>query len=136
MSTSNCKEGKRNHSETMETCHDQSSTELRPLVAHHSEMMSACSSGNYDLFLSLLQTADYKDSSGLNCRLLASQQDPITGFSPLVLAATGGHLDIVRTLLEEGAPWNALNRAPVITLPRMSIGKWLISWWMRGRKLN
>ena len=110
MSTSNYKEGKRNHSEMMETCNDQSSTELRPLVPHHSEMMSACTSGNHNLVLSLLDTATSEDSSGLNRRLLASQQDPEMGFSPLILAATGGHLDIVRTLLEEGAPWNALDR--------------------------
>lgn len=84
-------------------------TELT-LVEHHSEMMAACSSGDHSAVLSLLHGASAADTSGLTRRLLASQQDPISGQSPLIIASIGGHLEVVRTLLEEGAPWNALDR--------------------------
>lgn len=80
------------------------------LVDHHTEMMSACTSGNHAEVFNLLQNATAADSSGLTRRLLVAQQDPISGQSPLMLASIGGHKNIVHTLLEEGAPWNALDR--------------------------
>lgn len=46
----------------------------------------------------------------LRTQLLAAQQDPITGSSPLMLASQHGHLDICRALLDAGAPWNAVDR--------------------------
>ncbi|KAL7502086.1 hypothetical protein ACHAWX_000452 [Stephanocyclus meneghinianus] len=107
-------EGKRKHSEMMDTCsinnHEEEEDSFVRIVPHHTEMMTACSSGNHALILSLLNDATSKDSSGITRRLLASQQDPTTGKSPLMLAAAIGHLHICQTLLEEGAPWNALDR--------------------------
>ena len=80
------------------------------IVEHHTEMMAACSAGNQSAVLALLQNATSTDSSGLTRRMLASQQDPVTGQSPLMVASISGLVDIVRVLLEEGAPWNALDR--------------------------
>nr|CDS26613.1 Ankyrin [Hymenolepis microstoma] len=37
-------------------------------------------------------------------------QDPETGMSVLMAAAGSGHIEIVRYLLDEGAPWNAVDR--------------------------
>ncbi|VDN98151.1 unnamed protein product [Rodentolepis nana] len=37
-------------------------------------------------------------------------QDPGTGMSVLMAAAGSGHIEIVRYLLENGAPWNAVDR--------------------------
>lgn len=92
---------------------DQSSP---PLTKHHAQMMDAASSGNTAQVLSLLQLAAADDSSssigglGNQKHLLAAQQDPETGLSPLMVAAQNGHVDICRILLSEGAPWNALDR--------------------------
>ncbi|KAA3679982.1 type IV protein arginine methyltransferase [Paragonimus westermani] len=38
-------------------------------------------------------------------------QDSKTGISVLMVAASAGHTEIVRYLLQEGAPWNAVDRA-------------------------
>ena len=87
-----------------------------PLTKHHTHMMEASSSGNTAQVISLLQLAAADDSSsssigiGNQKHLLAAQQDPSTGLSPLMLAAQNGHMDICRVLLEAGAPWNALDR--------------------------
>ena len=80
------------------------------IVEHHTEMMAACSAGNRTEVIALLQNATATDSSGLTRRMLASQQDPVSGQSPLMVASIAGHIDIVRLLLDEGAPWNALDR--------------------------
>lgn len=80
------------------------------LVEHHVEMMTACSSGDHSAVMSLLQKATSSDPSGLSRRMLATQQDPVSGQSPLMVASIGGYLNIVKILLEEGAPWNALDR--------------------------
>lgn len=37
-------------------------------------------------------------------------QDPQTGMSVLMAAAGSGHIEIVRYLLDQGAPWNAVDR--------------------------
>ena len=42
--------------------------------------------------------------------LYASQQDPATGQSPLMAAATLGNGPLVEFLLQAGAPWNAVDR--------------------------
>lgn len=80
------------------------------LVENHAEMMAACSSGDHSAVMSLLQKSSTSDPSGLSRRMLATQQDPVSGQSPLMVASIGGHIDIVKVLLEEGAPWNALDR--------------------------
>eukprot|EP00986_Skeletonema_menzelii_P002420 scaffold652_cov142-Skeletonema_menzelii.AAC.7 len=75
--------------------------------------MEASSSGNTAQVLSLLQLAASDDSSvgiGNQKHLLAAQQDPETGLSPLMVAAQNGHVDVCRILLDAGAPWNALDR--------------------------
>lgn len=95
----------------MEVSQDESSSP--PLTKHHTQMMEASSSGNTSQVLSLLQLAAADDSSigiGNQKHLLAAQQDPESGLSPLMLAAKNGHLDICRILLDAGAPWNALDR--------------------------
>lgn len=38
-----------------------------------------------------------------------AQVDEEQGMTPLMLAAHHGHADVVRALLQAGAPWNALN---------------------------
>ena len=91
--------------------HESSSSP--PLTKHHTQMMEASSSGNSEQVLSLLQLAAADDSSsgiGNQKHLLAAQQDPATGLSPLMVAAQIGHVGICRILLEAGAPWNALDR--------------------------
>ena len=95
----------------MEVSQDESLSP--PLTKHHTQMMEASSSGNTSQVLSLLQLAAADDSSigiGNQKHLLAAQQDPESGLSPLMLAAQNGHLDICRILLDAGAPWNALDR--------------------------
>jgi protein arginine N-methyltransferase 2 len=95
---------------------DEADTSSPPLTKHHSQMMEACASGNYAQVLSLLELAAADESSsaseglGNQKHLLAAQQDPTTGLSPLMVAAQNGHVDICRKLLEAGAPWNALDR--------------------------
>jgi type IV protein arginine methyltransferase len=42
--------------------------------------------------------------------LYARQQDETTGKSPLMVAAEAGEITIVQYLLENGAPWNAVDR--------------------------
>ena len=91
-----------------------------PLVKNHVEMLEACSSGRLDDVLSLLSAASddesKTDDTGSNAHnisrkhLLAAQQDPTTGRSPLMVAAQFGNVDICKALLEAGAPWNAVDR--------------------------
>ena len=76
-----------------------SSTELM-------SMMDACQSGN----LPLVKTTLHKTNEKNNNNLAASLQDEKTGLSPLMVAAKNGHLEICKFLLEEGAPWNAIDR--------------------------
>ena len=100
----------------MEDCSNSYSSPSPPLTKHHSQMMEACATGNTTQVLSLLQLAAADESSsslegiGNQKHLLAAQQDPTTGLSPLMVAAQHGHVDICRVLLEAGAPWNALDR--------------------------
>lgn len=82
--------------------------------------MKACENGNLAIILSLLEAADaddnVKQSSSINSnnitskQLLAATQDQTTGKSPLMIAAQCGHLDICQTLIDVGAPWNAVDR--------------------------
>ncbi len=69
-------------------------------------MLQACSNGDLALVQSYLQ----QSRQFSNPPLAASLQDEKTGISPLMAAAEGGHLDLCRLLLEEGAPWNAIDR--------------------------
>lgn len=41
----------------------------------------------------------------------AGHQETREGMSPMMGAARGGHVAVVRRLLEAGAPWNAVDRA-------------------------
>ena len=98
----------------MEVSPDDDQNSSPPLTKHHTQMMEASSSGNTAQVLSLLQLAAADDSSSIGIgnqkHLLAAQQDPATGLSPLMLAAQNGHVDICNILLEAGAPWNAVDR--------------------------
>jgi len=98
----------------MEVSPDDDQNSSPPLTKHHTQMMEASSSGNTAQVLSLLQLAAADDSSSIGIgnqkHLLAAQQDPATGLSPLMLAAQNGHVDICKILLEAGAPWNAVDR--------------------------
>mmetsp|Transcript_12690 Transcript_12690/g.19032 ORF Transcript_12690/g.19032 Transcript_12690/m.19032 type:complete len:421 (-) Transcript_12690:720-1982(-) len=69
-------------------------------------MLKACASGDVSLVATYLQQS--REIS--NPPLAASLQDDKTGISPLMAAAEAGHIDICRNLLEEGAPWNAIDR--------------------------
>ena len=106
------------------------------VMNNHTEIMDAAKAGNHDKVLSLLDGADDEkdddvkqasssissinnEKSSINNtntnilsprQLLASYQDPTTGTSPLMIASQYGHLHICQTLLENGAPWNAIDR--------------------------
>ncbi len=54
--------------------------------------------------------ADDENNHLSRAQLLASQQDPVTGLSPLMLASQHGHIDICQVLLDAGAPWNAVDQ--------------------------
>jgi protein arginine N-methyltransferase 2 len=63
-------------------------------------MIQACRQGNTtDVHLLLQENPLY-----------ACQQDHTTGQSPLMAAADAGHATLCQTLLEAGAPWNAIDR--------------------------
>ena len=100
------------------------------VVNHHTEIMEAAKAGNHDKVLSLLHDVDVeknddvKQDSSISSineksnnttilsprQLLASYQDPTTGTSPLMIASQYGHIKICQTLLDNGAPWNAIDR--------------------------
>ncbi|KAL3910875.1 MAG: hypothetical protein SGILL_007514, partial [Bacillariaceae sp.] len=63
-------------------------------------MIDACAHNNTDV----IQRLAAQD------RLYCRQQDFETGISPLMAASQAGHVALVQQLLEEGAPWNALDR--------------------------
>ncbi|CAH8633165.1 unnamed protein product [Dicrocoelium dendriticum] len=64
------------------------------------ELVLACESGDLAKVQHLVEQQD-----GDVC-----YQDPETGISVLMVAASAGHTQIVRYLLNEGAPWNAVDR--------------------------
>jgi Ankyrin repeats (3 copies) len=68
-------------------------------------MMEACAAGN------LAQAQAIVEAHGDG---YASQQVVVectsTGWSPLMAAAHGGHIQLCQYLLEQGAPWNAMDR--------------------------
>lgn len=76
------------------------------LLPNHTAFMKACATGDHTTLKSLLNSTPDPTTR----RLLSAQQDTTSGKSPLILAATHGHFDICETLLQEGAPWNALDR--------------------------
>ena len=92
---------------------------VKNLPKFHTEMMEACASGEVSKVKSLLDnTANDAENGKTNevgnnadeRRILAAQQDPNTGLSPLMIAAKQGHLDVCLALLEVGAPWNAIDQ--------------------------
>jgi len=97
-----------------------STTSTTIIPQNHDEFMKACEGGNLAIVLSLLEAADaddnVKQSNSTNSnnisakQLLAATQDQATGKSPLMIAAQYGHLDICQTLIDVGAPWNAVDR--------------------------
>ncbi|EFJ15138.1 hypothetical protein SELMODRAFT_118824 [Selaginella moellendorffii] len=63
----------------------------------------------------LLDTAARGDATELRELIRAggdaSYANPSTGLTPLIAAAKAGHSEVVRVLLNAGAPWNALDRS-------------------------
>jgi len=106
----------------------QTSSSSEELVKNHAEIMDACAAGELATVISLLEEAACRkddnggdnnakgsssaDSGGNLSRkqLLAAQQDPKAGVSPMMLASQHGHVDVCRALLDAGAPWNAVDR--------------------------
>jgi protein arginine N-methyltransferase 2 len=70
-------------------------------------MIDACERGDLGLVQSMLSKSKQTCDCG---NVSASLQDDKTGFSPLMMAAKNGHLQICHLLLENGAPWNAIDR--------------------------
>jgi type IV protein arginine methyltransferase len=88
----------------MDTVDDDPSTsdhviEYDVAVVH--AMMEACTAGNLASAQSIVDL--YGD-------FYVSQQDDTTGWSPLMAAAHTGHVPLCQYLLEQGAPWNAIDR--------------------------
>lgn len=69
-------------------------------------VLLACSSGTKEEILELIRRHDDDDKAPIVCR-----QCPASGTSPLMAAAAAGRLDVCRTLIERGAPWNAVDRS-------------------------
>eukprot|EP00049_Salpingoeca_infusionum_P004391 m.78740 g.78740 ORF g.78740 m.78740 type:complete len:374 (+) comp12543_c0_seq4:125-1246(+) len=68
-----------------------------------------------ELELKVLALAELGDVDAMQAALkedrsACSFQEPEDGQSPLMVAAGNGHLDVVQLLLENGAPWNAVDR--------------------------
>lgn len=63
-------------------------------------LLNACSKGDGEKADALLQQGAQ-----------AHYQEEGTGMSVLMMASLNGHKEIVKTLLDCGAPWNALDRA-------------------------
>jgi protein arginine N-methyltransferase 2 len=63
-------------------------------------MIDACGRGDLAVIRALVQ-----ENAAHVC-----QQDDETGISPLMAASKAGHLELVQQLLEQGAPWNAVDR--------------------------
>jgi protein arginine N-methyltransferase 2 len=75
--------------------------EVSPLPTDKVRMMiDACGSGN----LPVIQQLVAENS------LYVCQQDFETGLSPLMAAAKSGNLELSQQLLDQGAPWNAVDR--------------------------
>lgn len=81
--------------DTMET---EQATPLDP--AKITLMLQACAAGDSNTIQGLV-AEDF---------LYARQQDDQTGKSPLMVASEAGQLPVVQYLLEQGAPWNAVDR--------------------------
>ena len=66
------------------------------------QMLDACSKGDLPTIRSITQLP--------NGHVFVSQQDDTTGVSPLMVASQAGNIQLVEMLLNEGAPWNAIDR--------------------------
>ena len=70
--------------------------------------------------------------------LYAVQQDDATGRSPLMMAAGAGHMELCEYLLQEGAPWNAVDRQGLCAgdyatnAEHWSIVNLLVDWGVRA----
>jgi type IV protein arginine methyltransferase len=85
----------------MQSLVNMETDELEPLAANKvQKMLQACASGDTDTVASLV--AEHP--------LYARQQDDATGKSPLMVASEVGHIHLVQYLLDQGAPWNAVDR--------------------------
>jgi len=78
-------------------------------------MIDACTRGDISLVRELIALEKNENSNdapngGFTPLTVVSQQDEETGLSPLMVASRAGHIDICNILLEEGAPWNAIDR--------------------------
>jgi len=85
-------------------------TQETPQIKYSEEavnaMLQACANGDTPLVQSYLQESRQHS----NPPLAAALQDDKTGVSPLMAAAEAGHFELCKLLLEEGAPWNAIDR--------------------------
>lgn len=85
----------------MQSLANMETDELEPLAAGKvQKMLQACSSGDTGTVASLVAEHPW----------YARQQDDATGKSPLMVASEVGHIHLVQYLLEQGAPWNAVDR--------------------------
>jgi len=76
-----------------------------------STMIQACTSGNIALVRQLLLShTTTNNNNAIPYATPATLQDEETGTSPLIAAGRAGHVAICELLLEEGAPWNAVDR--------------------------
>ena len=87
-------------------------------------MMKACSDGDLELVKRLISSSNNRSSEGneegrddgrrtermVQEGTVVTKQDPNSGLSPLMEAARNGHISICEILLENGAPWNAIDR--------------------------
>ena len=77
---------------------DEGSVTAAPPLHASSELCDAAAKGDVDRVQELL-------AAGAD----VAQVDEEQSMTPLMLAARHGHADVVRALLQAGAPWNALN---------------------------
>lgn len=77
---------------------DEGSVAAAPAPLASSELGDAAAKGDVDRVQELL-------AAGADVAQVDEQQC----MTPLMLAARHGHADVVRALLQAGAPWNALN---------------------------
>ena len=75
-------------------------------------MLKACSDGDLEFVKRLIHNNSTSTSSSMDEKegTVVTRQDSKSGMSPLMEAAKHGHTTICEVLLENGAPWNAIDR--------------------------